>query len=391
MSGAIALPLLAGVLHAAAVGAELDARVESRTTTGSQAGPGEVTRATASASLVAAGVAQGEALRLTLAYAPRLWTADLVTGRAPVVDHALEARLDARPPESTWRAEAVARASRSWSDPLADLSRTTAGGAQLPTSDPYRFEELHASARAETSVSERTSLSVGTAYGASRLAADAGPIGLPPQQAIGAEASLTELASERDRVVATVRAGRTFTGAAGEAAIADAGAASLAWHRNVSPTLEGWIGGGVALSSWAALPDAPRRLDVAPAGELGLQRSGEEGGATVLVSARVTTLVDRFTGEPTSAVDGSATLEWSIRQGATLAAVGFAGAGLGRQTAVGGGELRVLLGLRERLTMDAGVRARWQRDDRPVAPSFFETGAFVGLSWASRRAVEGGT
>jgi hypothetical protein len=202
MACALALPILAGLVHAASVDAALGIRAESVTTTVGGFGAPERSRATASVTPSATAVAEGSTLRLRGTYAPRLWTPDLSSGDAPVVDHVAEARLETRAEEPD-RAQATVRAVRGWTDPLGDLSRTTAANAQLASDQSYAYEDLRAELRGGLSLGERTAIGAGAAYGLSRAVEPQPSLPLPPQRAIALDGSLTRLVSERDSLVAS--------------------------------------------------------------------------------------------------------------------------------------------------------------------------------------------
>jgi hypothetical protein len=168
-------------------------------------------------------------------------------------------------------------------------------------------------------------------------------------------------------------------------ALADVGTALATWRRRMTERTTAWIGGGASFASSDRPDGGPRQLDFSPYAETGFSRAGGEGEVGVLASVRVTPLVDRFTGTPSNALDGLFTLDWPVATRTTLAALGFAGAGLAGHTAVAGAEVRVAFEWKERLVLEGGVRGRWQREDRPVAPSFMEGGVFAAITWTTRR------
>lgn len=384
MAWALALPVVAGLLHAAAAGGELSARIEGRSTTlSAEDAPARIqSRGSASATPAVSGFVAGAPLRLGVTYAPRIWTSDLGSGEAPYVNHAADARLQLRG-ETGWHAEASGAAVRGRTDPLADLALATPGNAQLATTSSTRYEELRAAGTADTALGARTTLAAAAGFGTSRTLG-AASTALPPQRALSLEVTLGRLATERDTLGLTARAARTVTSGAGAVADARADVATVvgAWRRRLTPRVDGWAGGGVILSSSEEL-GGTRRRDLLPSAEAGVSRAGDAPDPTVAAVAHLTTAVDRFSGAPHPTVDAALTVAWPAAPRVAVSATAFAGARTDGETSVGGGEGRVTWALRERLALEAGVRARWQHERRPVAPSFLEAAVFAGVAWTT--------
>ncbi len=391
MSCAFALPLVASLVQVASLDAELGLRAEGRSTTLDASGLPRATRASVFAIPSATAIADASRLRLTAAYAPRLWTSD-VESRSPVlVNHAVDARLETRH-EAPWRAEAAASAIRGMIDPLADpwhAAAAAAEPAQIATTGRLRYEELRTGVRGELSLGLRTTVSAGAGWQRSRaIEPESRPL-LPTQRRASLDASLTRLATERDTLRLDAGARETVTDAPGGRTDTALGSAVATWRRRLSPNLDAWIGGGATLALSDDELEGPRTHDVLPRGEAGVARGGEDLALGVEVAARLTTFVDRFTGEVSPMAHLVSALRWRAGERVSFALTASGGARTDGDTVLAGADARVAWALRERLSLELGVTGRWQRErqreDRPGVPSFAEATAFAGVAWATER------
>ncbi len=385
MGCALALPLVVALAAGATADVALGVRSEGRTSALAPADLPTETRTALSAEPHAAAVLDAWRLRLGATYAARLWTSDVEAQRSPLVNHTVDARIETRQ-DRAWRAEATASATRGSTDPLADLSRTTAGAAstagaaQLPATQPLRYEALRTGARGDLALDLRTTLAAGGTWSASRGADDDARALLPPQRALALDASVAHRVTERDTVRAAGTAGRTSTDAPEGTRTGAFSTASATWRRRLTPRLDGWLGAGAALT-YEDAPPASSRRDLLPVGEAGLARGGEDVRVAVELAARVAPFVDRFTGDVRTMADVRCGVRWRATERLSVAGSASGGARTDGETAVAAADLRLSWALRPRLGLEAGVLARWQHERRPELPSFFEGGVVAAVTY----------
>jgi hypothetical protein len=375
--------LLVALLQAAAADADLALRVEARpTTVATPEVPGTTTRTAASAAPTVTALGDAAGLRLTATYAPRLWTSDLDRSPSPLVDHAVEARVVSGL-GGPRRLSLYAGGVRGRTDPLADPLRAALAGqaVQVVSTSPLRYESRRAGAGADLDFESTSTLSLAAEWADSRgLGPDASR--LPVQQGPSLAGALTLAVTERDGVRISARAARVVTGEGTGRATADSGAAVLSWRRRLTPEVEGWLGGGAEVTHQDSLP-RDQRTDHRPAAEAGVTRAGEDLrlGAT----SRVTSFVDRLTGETARAVDAAATAEWTASAALLLTARVSGATRVDGVTATVTGEVRAMWRWTEDLVLEAGVTALRQRERQAGHPSFGEVAGFVAATWARPR------
>lgn len=368
--------LVTSLATLANVAAEVGVRAESRTSTLAPSGIAPDTRSGWLAAGRAGLTIDAWELRFAGSYAPRFWTSDVAARPSPVATHELDARIETRH-RAPWTADAEAGVVRGWTDPLADpWQAIQARGAQAATSDSIPFEAVRAGAGTSVPFDLRTTLAGRTAAWRSGGADADARAALPTQRGLALDLSLTHRVDPRDTLrIQALATGTTSALAAGSARTGWM-TASARWRRRLSPWVEGWAGGGAALS-FEDVPLAPLRRSGFPVGEAGL---GHELPRTSLVlEARIEPYVDRFTAEvgPMALAAGSVRFRWSPRL--TLSASASGGARLGGETALATAETAARFALRERLAIELGLLGRWQHERRPELPSFTQGAVLVAI------------
>jgi hypothetical protein len=382
---ALALPVVLALTVGARADVELGVRSEGRTSVLAPADLPTETRTAVTAEPHARTVIDASWLRLRTGYSARLWTSDVEAQRSPLVNHTLDARVETRH-DRAWRAEATGSATRGSTDPLAELSRTTAVPAQLPATAPLRYEELRTGARGDVALDLRTTIAAGGAWFASRGADDEARALLPSQRSVALDASVAHRVTERDTLRVAATAGRTLTSAPEGTRTGTVSTAAATWRRRLTPRLDGWVGAGAALTredepAAPGEPPAPPRTDLLPVAEAGLARGGEDVRVTVELAARIAPFVDRFTGEVRTMADARCGLRWQATERLSVSGSASGGARTDGQTVLAAADLRFGWAVRPRLGLEAGVLARRQRERRPDVPSFFEGGVVVAVTY----------
>jgi hypothetical protein len=384
---ALAAPLVASLALLANVDAEVGLRAESRTNTLAPTGLPADTRngwLVAARSRLALEVA---ALRLSVSYAPRIWTSDVARRPSPVASQEATARLETYH-SAPWTADAEVSATRGRTDPLADpwQSLQAAQTPQAITLSAIPFEGLRAGAGAAVPFDVRTTASArGTWWKSGGADAEARVL-LPTQEGVAADLSVRHLVSVLD----TLEARASGTGSTTALATGDgrSGWASLAasWRRRLTPTLDGWVGAG-ATSSIQDAPATPVRRSTFPVGELGVAHRGPR--TSLEVRAGVEPYADRFTAEVGPLVIASCSARFQRSATLSFSARATAGARTGGDTRLATAELTGRLLLRERVALELGLVGRWQHERVPdpapavSAPSFKQGAAIVSLAWDS--------
>lgn len=393
MAWALALPLVASLARMVALDADLGLRAEGRSTTLRATGLPELNRGSYSALPRATLRAEGMDLLLTTVYAPRLWTSDVSERSSPFVNHTLDARLEMQR-YGPWRAAATATAVRATTDPLAEpwsAAVIAAGQAQVATTEPLAYEELHTRAAAEGPLGPRSTVAAGAAWSISRARGSTDPALLPPQRASSLDGSLTYLATARDSLRLLVRGVYTvtelphldLTPAPREETQSASAAASASWRRRLTFHLDAWIGGG---ATYTTFEDAlePRTSDLLPTAEVGVARAGADLSLDADLTARVTTFVDRFTGKVNPIAEVVCGLGWRPDRRLTFASSAAAGAQPNGDTKLARADARVGWTPHDLVALELGVAGRLQRERRPELPSFDEINSFAGVAWTVR-------
>lgn len=385
MGCAIALPLVAALVQAASLDAELGLRAEGRSTTLDASGLPRATRASMFAIPSVTGLADAWRLRLAATYAPRFWTGDVESHVSPLVNHAVDARLGTHH-DATWRAEAAASGIRGMIDPLADpwhAAAAAAGPLQVATTGQLRYEELRTGLLVEAALGLRTTISATAGWQVSRAMEPEARSLLPSQRRASLDAALTRLATERDTLRLEASGRQTVTDATGGQTTTTLSSALASWRRRLSPNVEGWLGGGATLAVSDELEEATA-YDVLPRGEAGVARAGDVA-LGVEIAAHLTTFVDRFTGDVSPMADVMCALRWNAGERIAVAVTTSGGARTDLDTALAVADARMVWTLRERLALEVGVNGRWQHERRPEIPSFVESTAFVGVGYTTER------
>jgi hypothetical protein len=325
-------------------------------------------------------VVDTSAAHLVGAYSATIWVQDVGAASGLLVNHMLDVRAESGR-EGPWRAAADVGGVLGMSEPLT-VPPAPGSVSQYASTAPIHYEALHVGARGEHHGDRNT---LGTGLSAS-VSSGIGPVArtsMPLQRSAGVEASAGRLATERDTLTLSAGATRTWTDAAGGAVAATSANAIGTWRRGLSPTTDGWMGAGASLfsSSGGGSPS------LVPSAEVGLAQSSESVRQSTI--ARVTIYVDRFTGRPSPMALASWSLTWTGAQrwgAAGTASVGANDSG----TVLASVDLRTTWTVRERLALEAGALARWQRDPRPEVPSFLEVGVFLAVSQANTFHVASG-
>lgn len=378
-----ALALVTSLVAAAAAHGDLEIRTESRSTSLSGSGVPAITRESAVVEPHVAGRIDDEGLRATVAYQPRLWTSDVSGSPSPLIDHTVVAGVETRG-ERTWRAGATATATRGKMDPLSDILATVTAmspaAGQLASTSPIAYESLRAGGEGQLQLSPRTTVGASGTFAFSQ-GADAAARGvLPPQRVGGGGFSASHLLTVVDTLRLGADATASVTSAPGGDMTSAFATASASWRRRLSPTLDGLVGAGGAVTSERAT-GAPALVSVLPYAQLGLVRLPQEDRVGIDVAARLGPTVDRFTGEIASTAEGSVGLRWQVARAVVVSTTASAGARIDGETTLGSWDGRTTWTIHDRLALDVGVIGRWQRDRRPGIPSFLESAALVGLSY----------
>lgn len=383
--GVSAFGALVSFVLAATPQADASLRAESRSTRVTVAGASDVREAATIQPRLDAWL-DGDGLRLSGRYQPRIWTSDVATDPAPLLEHSASAALETRGP-SRWQGSLTSTATRGKTDPLADaLAAATAPAAgatgQLASTRPLEYEALSVAGRGAMLLSQRTTLAGGASWGLSRGAnAEARQV-LPPQRVAVATAAASYLASPRDTLQLGADGSWSVTSAALGALTAAYGTAAATWRRRLTLTLDGWAGAGGSVTS-ERTAGQPAVLRALPFGQAGFGRAADEAHLGFQVAVRLTPAFDRVDGRVRSTADASATLAWTPRRALALSTTATGAWRTDGDTSFGAWEARATWAARERLTVELGLIARWQRDRRPGIPSFVETGAIAAVSYGA--------
>jgi hypothetical protein len=378
MGCAVAAAAVLSLVAAATADLELGIRGEGRSSVLAASGLRSEPRATVSTSPTATVLLDGSALRLKGGYAAQIWTSDVGAMRSPGVTHNVEARLATRADEP-WLGEATVSATRGKTEPLTDAARVAAGkaGAQVATTEPLTTEALQTVGRVEWKLGS-TTLAGAAGWHVSRGVDDAAQRILPLQQGVGVDAAVTRAVTERDALSLKLGGTQTFTDTAGGTISSTSSTATGTWRRRLSEEADGWLGAGATL----AREDSPSgTVEVVPAAEAGFVRFGE--ALAVEVSARLSTFVDRFTGEVSPMAYGACTLRWAAREHLSLGGSASGGARTDGETGFAALDLHATWAVGQRTRMETGVLGRWQLERRPENPSFFEGGVFLAVSYGT--------
>jgi hypothetical protein len=385
MGCALALAAVSSLLAGTAFDAELGVTTETRVTRVDPTGLTASSRASVFAVPAATALADVSSLRAFATYVPRLWTSDAVERSTPYVNHVAEARLESRGVE-TWTAQASVTGVRGLVDPFEDPwheATTGAAPAQVATTDRLRFEELRTTAIVEKELGPRTTVSAGAGWATSGAIEREQRALLPTQRRLSVDAWLERDATERDllRLDASLR--RAVTEVAG-GPTESAFATSLAtWRRRLTPGLEAWLGGGASLVL-AGEGEAAGEGKVLPQAEAGVAWV-RDPSLSLDAAARLTTFVDRFTGEVSPTAEGRAALLWRAREQLTLAVTALGGRRTDGETTLAAADARLQWTLRERLVLEVGVSGRRQRERRTEVPSFDEGTVFALVTYSTGR------
>jgi hypothetical protein len=381
--GVLALGTLAALL-AAAPQADLSLRLESRATRVSPSGAPALSREAVTAQPRLDAWLDGEGLRLSGRYQPRIWTSDVANDTSPLVEHTVGAALETRRP-SAWQARLGATATRGTTDPLADAlsaatSPATSSTGQLASTTPLAYEALSAAGRASLQLDLRTTVGAGASWGFSRGADAAARTVLPGQRTVGASTDANHLVSLRDTLRLAVDGSWSVTASPlGDLSAAYA-TASATWRRRLTALLDGWAGAGASLTR-ERNPGEAASLRALPAGQAGLGRAADTAHVGFQLAARIVPAFDRVDGRVRSTAEGAGTLAWSPARAVTLSTTATAAQRTDGQTSFGAWDARATWLVRERLAVELGVVSRWQRDRRPGVASFWESGAIAAVSW----------
>jgi hypothetical protein len=127
---------------------------------------------------------------------------------------------------------------------------------------------------------------------------------------------------------------------------------------------------------------------VQPTGEIGLAWAA--GRASAELSAQAVPFTDRFTGDLVLLFQGAGALRWRASPRASFAAIASGGSDRRGDTALAALDARATYAAAERLSVEAGIVGRWQRERGSGAPSFAELGFVVALRWQTVTRAAGG-
>jgi hypothetical protein len=393
------LALIACLAAGASVQGDVSARAETLSTTIAPRGRPSDTRVSLSVAPRARVELEALPMRLSTAYAPRFWTNDAEERRSLLVNHVLEGRLDTRH-DAPWRAELAAVGTRGWVDPVADVltagsaagpggAAPPPGGGQVPSSEPFEYEALHAGALADVPFGPRTTV-VGTArWEISRAVAPADRAIFPVQRNVTMTAVLTRLLAERDELLLTATATQSWTEAIAGTTRSGTSTALATWRRRTSPTVQAWAGAGATFAHFGTLVD-PGAIEVLAAANAGVVRAGTELASILRLSGELTTLVDRYTGEVNPTVTVTGALGWRATERVTVETELSGASRTDGVTSLARATARVVWMTRQRAEIAAGIGGRAQHEERPQLPSFLEGIAFVSVAYVPERLFRSG-
>lgn len=378
---ALALSAVVTLAALAGVDAELEIRAESRATTLAPSDVPAVGRGGFSVSPRALLRADASPVRLEARYRARAWTSDVEARPSPILEQEAELRIGTYTSRA-WRADAAASLARGSTDPFADAWRAldTEGPSRVAALDPVPYEALRARLGASRSWDRRNT--VGTELDAFRAGGRSAEdrAAYPLQRGASAALSWEHLSTPLDTLTLRSRTTATVTDAPDGERDATWTSAEGVWRRQLTRTVAGRIGGGAALSYEDGAGEEPIRgfLPVAE-GAMTYARDGASFELAVFLKP----YVDQYDGsvEPMGLASLGAGVRASRR--VSLGARAYAGALPGGETAHAALDATVRYAARERLNLELGALARWQREARPETPSFFEVGVVAAATWGS--------
>ena len=381
----LALPAVAALLAAATIDGDVGIGVEGRGTRFTPSGGAATSRAAASTTPHAALVLDGPPLRVTTAYGATLWTSDVGAQPSALVNHALDALVELRP-DAPWRVSLGASALRGETDPLAAAltAAATGGSSQLASTGPLPYERLRADARAEVQLDVRTTARIASQWNQARVLRGELRALMPPQHGAGLGGELSRRVTERDTLTVAGSGEWTETSTAAGLTTGAFAGMDATWRRYLTPLTEGWLRAGAGIA-YTDEPVTRATRDVLPVAGVGLARAAAEGRIGGDLDARLTTLVDRFTGDVRPFVDARCSLRWPFAQRLALAAQASGGRRLDGETVVAAADVRLAWNLGAQVALEGGVVWRLQRERRPDLPSFTEGGVFMGLQYSTAR------
>lgn len=337
---------------------------------------------------VALRVAAGEAT-LRASYFPRFSARGVGRDARAEQMHEGELRLELTR-GAPFRLEAFGAAAAGRTDLVSEIQSGTTPGTGASTilrTEQIDLERLRAGGSLSLAPSRRLELLLSGAVGRDG-GTDARSREIhPPARTLESRAELRWRATRLDQV------GLQLSGTQARIAMLRADAAwanALAtWRHRLSPRTEAWSGAGaVAMTSRVPDPDATGTARtssgrVAPAAQLGIQRTGSEPlDATVAVSGELGATMDRVTGRATPGVDARASLRWPWSRVVALTGTGAGALTWGEAGRIRTGhlELGASFTLTRRLQLGLAGFGTWQRAEGPAAARVESYGATLGLS-----------
>jgi len=208
----------------------------------------------------------------------------------------------------------------------------------------------------------------------------------PPARTLESSAELRWRATRLDQV--GLQLAGTQARIAALRADAGWGSALATWRHRLSPRTEAWSGAGaVAMTSRVPDPEAggtrTSAEQVAPAAQLGVQRTGSEPlDTTVALSGELGATMDRATGRATRGLDARASLRWPWSRVVALTGNGTGSVTWGDAGRIRTGhlELGASFTLTRRVQLGLAGFGTWQRAEDPAAARVDSYGATLGLS-----------
>ncbi len=356
---------------------ELGIRAEGRATTLVPVGGPTETFDSGSMTPSAALAVNLGTLRTDVSYSLRLWSSDVVEIASPRTLQTASARLAVRPPRP-WSLELTADGLAGTADPLANPFHTIQAAQPdfVAPSASVPYESLRTGARGERQVDLRTTLGAGAAWSVARGLTPEARLLLPRQQIASADASVAHRLTELDTLRVTGTAARTWTDAPGGRTSYVSASASAAWRRGFAPRTEGWADLGVGTSEAAHVGGATSR-EIFPVAEVGVVHGGPPLALREEVAIGSSAYVDPSTGALVPATEGRCAVRWRAAEHVSLDGSAAVRRSTDGASVLAFAQLWARWWLRPRVSLEAGLLGRSQRDGQQAVPSFSE-GAVVG-------------
>jgi hypothetical protein len=324
--------------------------------------------------------------RFQAGYSPRLWDFDLGGGGRTHLDHRLVWRSRAAP-APRWLLSMNGYALKAILDPLADPWTDFAVVQSLQRAQrPQNYQAIRADVGSEVRLGPRSFVTVAAAAGVAGGTDAYSRLALPTQRTAAGSFVIQQSIGARNLIGLTAEGTVTRT-YPGQTVISESAFVFSAarYERSFDRFTEGWLAAGASFTREASTVQLTVER-VAPGGELGLQHRSRSAGPSYRATVRVAPEIDRATGQARNSLGGAATLAWPFPPHWVLTGGANAIRALGPGDVIAGlgFDLALSRSLEGGMSIQAGVRSRWQRDQRTPLGSYFESGFFLAYDWLVR-------